>query len=130
MVGRAVFIFLNMFFYLCKINRRGWVSAHCFISHTLTSIKLLFFSIYPISYEVYSSVDMKNTFSCCNINSFLADSLYVFFRKKCTISHSHDIYIQLDLIMNQFVYKLFSTTSSRYKRKTTVNVITCIQLGY
>ena len=78
--GFYLFIFLNFLF--VQIKGRGWVSAHCFISHALTSIKLLFLSIYSISYEVYSSFDMKNTFSCCNINNFLADSLFPVFRKK------------------------------------------------
>ena len=55
------FYFLFFFFFLWKIKRSGWISPHFFISHALTSIKLLFFSIYSISYKVYLSVDMKKT---------------------------------------------------------------------
>ena len=40
---------------------RGWFSPNFFFKNEISKIKLLFFSIYSISYKVYLSVDMKKT---------------------------------------------------------------------
>ena len=80
------FSYFLIFFLFVQNKGEGWVSTCCFISHTLTTIKLLFFSIYSISYEVYLSVDMKNTFSCCNFNNFIADPSFHFHEKSMQLN--------------------------------------------